>query len=108
GDLRILPLGKDGCSTALTTLALLCICPAPLHDESLECRARQEDLLGLDDGLGFSDVFALEALAQLLLQVAEVSPQVVDAKRLREVRLVVSREELDHVPEVCDPIVDRR
>ena len=49
-----------------------------------------------------------DALAQRLLHVVEVRAQVVDAERAGEVRLVPPREQLGHVPEVAEPVVDRR
>ncbi len=73
-----------------------------------------EDLVGEEDflclGHVFGDVGRLvpDPVAQRLLHLIEMCAQVVDPEGPREIGLIPSREQLCHVSEVAQPVIDRR
>ena len=100
--------GNDGGLAGLPDLALARVGAAALDDELPEDLVRGQNLLRLGQVLGDVGDVVPDASAQRLLHVVEVRAQVVDAEGAGEVRLVAPREQLGHVAEVAQPVVDRR
>ena len=104
--LRVSPVGKGGCLAILPNLALAGVRAAPLDDDVAE------ECVGVEDPLGFGHVlrgFRLvvpHPAAKRRFHLVEVRPQVVHADRARKVGLVATREELGHVAEVAQAVVD--
>ena len=108
-DLRRLALREDGGLAGLADLALARVGPAALDDEVAgRSRPRRGCSWPRRCASATSGTSCPTLGAERLLHVVEVGAQVVDAERAGEVRLVAPREELGHVPEVAQPVVDRR
>ena len=108
GHLRVLALGEGGCLAVLPNLALASVRATPLDDELAEDLVGQEDLLGVGHVLRGIRGFLADTAAKHLLHPVEVRPQVVHADRAGEPGLVAPGEELGHVPEVAQAVVDGR
>ena len=106
--LRILPLGEGGCFAILPNLALAGVRAAPLDDELAEDLVGEEDFLGFGHVLRGIRLVLPQTAAKRLFHPVEVRPQVVHADRAREVGLVATGEELGHVAEVAQAVVDGR
>ena len=89
-----------------TDLALAGVIAAPLDDELAEECVVEEDLLGFGHVLRGIRLVLPHTTAKRLFHLVEVRPQVVHADRAREVGLVATREELGHVAEVAQAVVD--
>ena len=105
-DLRVPSHGKGGCFAVLPNLALAGVRAAPLDNELAE------DLVGEENSLGFRHVLCgirlvlPHSATEHPFHLVEVRPQVVHAYRAREVGLVAAGEELGHVAEVAQTVVD--
>jgi hypothetical protein len=74
----------------------------------LEGLVEGKKLVGLGKVLPDVEHVLAERPPQGLLHVVEVGPQVVDAQGACEIRFISSSEEFGHVPEITQPVVDRR
>ena len=105
-DLGVPSHGKGGRFAVLPNLTLSGVRAAPLDNEVAE------DLVGEEDSLGFGHVLRgirlvlPHSTAEHPFHLVEVRPQVVHADRAREVGLVAAGEELGHVAEVAQSVVD--
>src|SRR5207245_1429022 len=92
----------------LPTLAVARIRAAALYYELAEDLIRGQNLLVLRHRLGDVGEVVTDSIAECFLHVIEVSPQVLHSEGSAEVRFVASREQLRHVTEVAQAVVDRR
>ena len=106
--LRVLPLGEGGCVAILPNLAFASVRAAALDDEPAEDLVGEEDILGFGHMLRGIRAGLPHAAAKRPLHPVEMRPQVVHADRAREVGLVATGEELGHVAEVAQAVVDGR
>ena len=104
--LRVIPLREGGCIAILPNLALAGVRAAPLDDELAEELVGEEDLLGLGNVLGGISHVLPHAAPKSPFHLVEVRAQVVHADGAREVGLVATGEELGHVAEVAQAVVD--
>ena len=106
GDVRQLLDGKDD-ATTLGRETPLHECAAALDDERRDERIAHEHAFGNVHPLGVRRFAG--CLLELRLHLLEVSDETVDAQRgIGEVGVVLEREQLDHVLEVSEAVVDGR
>ena len=100
-------MGNAAASPCSWTCAFARVPPAPLHDQLAEDLVGNQDVLGVIQMFGGAHSVHPHPVAQRLFHLVEVRLQVVHADRAREVLLVAAGEELGHVAEVAQAVVDR-